>query len=240
VLVKSPPRKAAAATLVHELREEILSGRLPAGERIAGELELMTRFAVSRATVREALSELRVAGLVQSRPGARGGAFVAVPNLDRISEMMSDASSIIAAGDHFPYDEVCVATFVIEAACCRMVVKKRDPDVIVRLARVIEMAALAPNEPKAFFDAATAFNRELWRAAGNRPLAFVMSAFMQSLRGALPDHDEGIAWHEYRSFQLANQRATLAAIRAGDEEEAVRCMNEAMQFWLRHPNGKQP
>lgn len=224
-----------ARRVAAELRKGILSGSLQVGQRIAGEHQLMSRFAVSRQTVREALRELGTEGLVVSRRGPGGGAFVAAPNLNRISELMHGAGTMIAVGDRFSHEEVCIAIFSIEAACCRLAAERRDPVHIRSMRRAIVNASKAPQEPRAFFDHYTAFNRALWSASGNAPLAFVMNAFMQSLRRALPRDAGSIDWNEYRQFLQRNHRAILTAIQSGDADRGVKLLEENRDFWIRHP-----
>ncbi len=71
---KIEPEKAASA-IVQQIEQLILRGVLRPGERLPSERELATRFEVSRPTLRDALAELEIRGLVVTRPGA--GAFVA-------------------------------------------------------------------------------------------------------------------------------------------------------------------
>jgi DNA-binding GntR family transcriptional regulator len=58
-----------------ELRTSIEAGRPPGGARLASEAELMARFKVARATVRQALALLESDGLVITYPG--NGRYVA-------------------------------------------------------------------------------------------------------------------------------------------------------------------
>ena len=55
--------------LADRLIEDIRSGTLAVGKIIPGEIELSTRFKVSRHTVREALRELKGQGIVAAHPG---------------------------------------------------------------------------------------------------------------------------------------------------------------------------
>ena len=75
---QTPARSASGYTtwrlVAEELRTEILSGRLSAGDRLPSEHELTGRFEVSRHTVRRALASLAADGLVASHRGS--GAFV--------------------------------------------------------------------------------------------------------------------------------------------------------------------
>ncbi len=51
------------------LRDEIISGVYPPGEKLPGELRLVERFGVSRVTVRRALAALEDAGMIRRTPG---------------------------------------------------------------------------------------------------------------------------------------------------------------------------
>lgn len=72
----------------HKLRDEIengiITGEFAPGERL-DEVQLATRFGVSRTPIREALMQLSAIGMVESRP--RRGAVVVDPGPNRIYEM---------------------------------------------------------------------------------------------------------------------------------------------------------
>jgi DNA-binding FadR family transcriptional regulator len=67
-------RRSLTAQLVDALRAQIDARTLKAGARLATEAEMVQRFGVSRTVVREALSRLQAAGLVETRHGI--GTFV--------------------------------------------------------------------------------------------------------------------------------------------------------------------
>jgi GntR family transcriptional repressor for pyruvate dehydrogenase complex len=71
-----PPRRPRnlALTIVDALGDRIRDGRLAPGTKLATESALMAEFGVSRTVVREALSKLQAAALVQTRHGI--GTFV--------------------------------------------------------------------------------------------------------------------------------------------------------------------
>ncbi|MBS0449036.1 MAG: FadR family transcriptional regulator [Proteobacteria bacterium] len=66
--------RTLALTIVEALSDRVRDGRLAAGTKLATEAELMHEFDVSRTVVREALSKLQAAGMVQTRHGI--GTFV--------------------------------------------------------------------------------------------------------------------------------------------------------------------
>lgn len=65
-----------AEQVAKRLTDAIILGVLTAGERLPSEPDLARRFGVALITVREALSILRDAGLVETRRGREGGSFV--------------------------------------------------------------------------------------------------------------------------------------------------------------------
>lgn len=71
--IRKPTRQRIVDDVVEALEEAILSGRMPAGERLL-ETWIGTELGVSRTTVREALLKLERRGLVVSQP--RRGTFV--------------------------------------------------------------------------------------------------------------------------------------------------------------------
>jgi GntR family phosphonate transport system transcriptional regulator len=60
--------------IADELAHTIVTGRLAAGDRLPGEVEIAQRFGVNRHTVRRALAELAARGLVRAEQGS--GTFV--------------------------------------------------------------------------------------------------------------------------------------------------------------------
>lgn len=91
-------RRALSVAIADALKRDIREGRYPAGSRIPNEAELCERFEVSRPTVRAAVKELDVLGLVQTRHGV--GTFVREqPSvMDGLERMGSITESIRASG----------------------------------------------------------------------------------------------------------------------------------------------
>jgi GntR family transcriptional regulator len=101
------------------LRDEVSAGRLRRGERLPSETELMTRFGVSRITVRHAISVLAREGLVDTRHGS--GSYVRQPTfhyqlyrLSSFAEVMRSrgiqpSSQVLAYEASTPPEEVAAA-----------------------------------------------------------------------------------------------------------------------------------
>ncbi len=109
--------------ITDRLREDVFSGRLPAGERVS-EATLAERFGVSRGPVREALSLLTSEGLFVAKPNC--GVTVAPPAPEAVRELVLPVRKTIevyalkqifdglAAADFRYWDDV---LFRMERAC---------------------------------------------------------------------------------------------------------------------------
>lgn len=91
----------ASQAIVDQMRTLFHEGRLSPGDRLPSERELCQQFGVSRVTVREALRILEAGGLIETRVGARGGAFVTSPTSDQVGAGLADlmALSPLTAGE---------------------------------------------------------------------------------------------------------------------------------------------
>jgi GntR family transcriptional repressor for pyruvate dehydrogenase complex len=69
-------RGKMSVSIINQIREAILAGRLKPGDHLPAERELLTQFGVSRFTLREALRSLETMGFIDIRKGVGGGPVV--------------------------------------------------------------------------------------------------------------------------------------------------------------------
>jgi GntR family histidine utilization transcriptional repressor len=91
------PRYAAIKQFIID---EVRSGALKPGDRVASEAELVSRFGVSRMTANRALRELQNAGVILRRAGS--GSFIAEPKpIGHLIEIRNIADEVRARGHHY-------------------------------------------------------------------------------------------------------------------------------------------
>lgn len=99
-------REPLYAVIVRMLRAEIASGKLRVGAKLPSELALMTRFGVSRHTVRDALRTLREEGFVSGRQGFgttvmarnQGAPYIhQATSISELSQLVSDAPYFVSS-----------------------------------------------------------------------------------------------------------------------------------------------
>ena len=112
--------KRAFEEICVQIRKEIQSGRLGAGDKLPAERDLAQQFGVSRATVREALRALEIGGVVSLYKGATGGAVVQSGTPEPITRTMQDLLSLGGISlEDFTEARVCLQSEIIRLACER-------------------------------------------------------------------------------------------------------------------------
>jgi DNA-binding FadR family transcriptional regulator len=132
-----------ADTIFVELRRKILSGELKAGERLAGERELATKYGTNRNTLREAVRKLEQARLVTVRhgQGVTVSDFRKAGTLDLLSPFLQaslDGSEIA----HVMEDILEPRVLLIEHAT-RLAVRRADKSDIERLTGINDLLIAA-------------------------------------------------------------------------------------------------
>ncbi len=158
-----------AEVIARWLRQEMREMRLKPGDPLPSETELRARFAVSRATVREALRLLESQQLVRIARGATGGARYSLPDIG----MVADHTGIyLEAHGATQYDftearlnlEPCMIGFIAERAAAEEIARlsasvaaqKAVKTDIVRFSREHEhfyeiLAEICPNKTLSMF-----------------------------------------------------------------------------------------
>ena len=103
-----------------QIRELVAQGRLKPGDRLPPERELAVRFHVSRNTLREALRALELAGMIELRKGATGGAFVMPGSSGVIVNGLRDLYHLGAiTPQHLTEARIWLSEIVVRVACER-------------------------------------------------------------------------------------------------------------------------
>ena len=102
------------------LEQEILSGKLKAGQQLPTEAELGARFNTSRTVIREAVKRLNANGLVRTRRGS--GSFVAQMDAKKAGESLHRFAQL--ARDAATYEKLMEARLCIETFCARTLAER--------------------------------------------------------------------------------------------------------------------
>jgi GntR family transcriptional regulator, transcriptional repressor for pyruvate dehydrogenase complex len=164
---KRRPR-SLARTLVDSLSESIRSCVFRPGDKLPTESEIMRQYGVSRTVVREAISSLQAAGLVETRHGI--GTFVR--SAPAGLEFRIDPDTIITLRDVLAMLELRIS---LETAAAGLAAARRSEAQLGEMLRAIEVFDASVD---LCGDAATPdfqFHLQVAYATGNRYFAEVMS-----------------------------------------------------------------
>ncbi|WP_169711859.1 FadR/GntR family transcriptional regulator [Henriciella litoralis] len=82
-------KEKGALRVAREIAKHIQEEKLMAGEKYLSEAEAIERYQVARGTLREALRHLQIQGVIEIRPGPKGGHFVADPTADNLASTIA-------------------------------------------------------------------------------------------------------------------------------------------------------
>jgi DNA-binding GntR family transcriptional regulator len=186
-----------AQRLRQRIEDEIVSGELALGSRL-DENQLAARFGVSRTPIREALLQLAVTGLIQTKP--RRGAIVSAPEPHLLLAMFETMAEI-------------------EAACGRLAARRLVPEDAVALGAALDgcRAALATDDTEAYYAENYVFHTVVYRASHN---AFLADQALSLHRRLAPYRRLQLRVRQRLPQSLAEHEAIVAAIVAGDERRA--------------------
>ncbi|BFU42551.1 FadR/GntR family transcriptional regulator [Krasilnikovia sp. MM14-A1004] len=212
----STVRPPAYQMLADELRAEITSGRLRAGERLPPEPELCIRSGVSRSTVREALRLLASQHLIITTRGVTGGSFVAHPDAAQICEGLTTGLTLLTNSAAVGFTDVLELRIALEVPAASMAAYRRtDTDVALLHAAMFDPAG---DDAAEMCSAASAFHSVICKATRNPLFELVTRPVYDASCGDDVIHDlpEGY-WAEVAE----DHRELLARIVGRDPEGAA-------------------
>jgi GntR family transcriptional repressor for pyruvate dehydrogenase complex len=237
------PRVNASTSLADRvavvLTEEIRSGRWPVGSKLPTEVQLVEQLGVSRTVVREAISRLRNAGLVEPRQGS--GVFI----LNRATAPLD----LAVDEDQTPENKVKVLQIVevrraVEAEAAGLAAERATPADIRAMRDALVALDLAVAEGGDGVEEDLAFHRTIADASDNPVLAATVRYLGEVLRTGIRVTRANEARRADFIQQVRDEHARIVhAIESGDRDaasgaarahmrEAARRLQDADQgFW---------
>jgi DNA-binding FadR family transcriptional regulator len=216
---REKPGERRADAVTEELARLIQAGGLPEGAHLPPERDLMQRFGVSRAAVREAIAALANRGLVETRLGHRP--IVRKPDyavaIGRLGELVGHLVE-----DRGGVRNLFESRIFLEAALARHAARhaRREDIAELRLALAANRAAIG--DPVRFDETDVAFHATLYRIPGNPIFPAVHKAYVDWLMSHWRAMRRG---PEIDRMNHAGHQAILDAIEMRDPdgaEEALR------------------
>ena len=225
-----PFRVPKTAELVaRDLRGKIVRGELKDGDTLPSEGELVTRYSVSRPTLREALRILESEALLTVTRGSRGGPRVHMPN----PRLAARHFGLVLQSRGTTLADIYGARLLIEPSCVHLVAStaRRTAPAVLNALIVQQREALAAKDEVAHAHASARFHRALIELTGNRPLTLLMNMLTHIYEKHIST--TALAANVQRFDSASRQRGLKAheklvgLIEAGDGDAAE-------TFWRKH------
>ena len=191
--------RSKAEHVAQQLLERIIAAKLKPGVSFATEAELLSQFNVSRPTLRESLKLLESQGVLELRPGPRGGIIVREPSTD----LLAHGLSVFLRLHEVPFGTVIKAREVIEPALAyEAAVNGTEADFAELEASIARMKTLdAPSDHEAFLEENRVFHSVIARASGNK----VLEVFWETISVLAHGEHHGIR------YSIGNQAHVIKA-----------------------------
>lgn len=161
--------RTLALELVESLGDRIRNGRFAPGDKLPTESAIMAEFAVSRTVVREAISRLQAAGLVETRHGI--GTFALelgdAPGFRIAPEQMATLRDVIA---------VLELRIGVETEAAALAAQRRTEEDLAAMRTALDTVVQAVENGRDAIGADFQFHLEIARATRNHHFAELMTA----------------------------------------------------------------
>ena len=205
--------------ILQQIREAVLTGKFQVGDRLPNERTLAEQFAASRTSVREALRGLQQEGVIYTKKGVSGGAFVA--DLDH--RLVSRSFQTLLKLRKISINNIAEARLIFEPEAARLAARRATPqdlreleDVIAKMKSVVE-AGHPPN----LFD--LKFHKLVARAAGNPILEMLADSMLEVASQVISDLHPSL---EVLRHVVRRHRQVFEAIRSRDGDLAFSLMSK--------------
>ena len=221
-------RRSRPVQVAEAIKDWIVEARFKAGDRLPSEPELIARFGMAKGTIREAMRILEAQGLIKSRTGPGGGAFVHEVSRDRAKALL---------GNYFYFQDLTIDHIyrlrrLLEPECAASLAGKLPDAALAELEANLatyDRPSRSLEEERDQHVASLRFHAILAENSDNPILSFVIDFMVKLLsdvtvyRKLYEPRNEAL-WERGRDHQLR----LLAALRAGESETARTIMADHM------------
>ncbi len=201
--------------IVTQILQLMGDGNLTAGSRLPSERELASRLGVSRPSVREAMRQLELMGVIESRQGS--GAFVKQVSDE---DLVQPLALLLRGRKHLLHD-ILETRKVIEPHIARLAADKASAEDIAALEELTAQQQKKVRAGKLAIDEDTRFHHTLAQASGNRVLLLLVESCMDLL---VESRKRNLQSPERARRSVAGHIDVLQAIRARDPDRAFLAM----------------
>jgi len=207
--------------IARRIVNDIVAAGLKRGAMLPPESQMLERFKVGRASLREALRILEVHGLITIKSGPGGGPIVADPDSRNFGRMATMYFEMAGA----TFRDLVEARLILEPMMARTAAIRQNPQVIAGLRGLVDDAGEVLEDPL-YGQAASEFHGAISSASGN-PILDLMA---RAIKEVYHERVSGMLFEpDYRRQLQEDHRGVVDAIESGDPEKAEMRMRVHME-----------
>ncbi len=199
------------------IRREIYNGTLVPGQKLPNEFELARQFNVGRSAVREALKVLELAGLLVVRRGYNGGTFVAPPDFEEVSEVIT----LTFQPGNMALDELLEACRTIGTRAAELAASRASELEISDLEELVQRIEQCVHIPARYLTAIVDFHLTVTEMAHNSVYTLALQAMRNTL---IQELNHLISDQELRTTIIVDLKNIYKAISDHDSRQARQMM----------------
>jgi len=206
--------------IVEQVEEALACGELRPGQRLPSERELVTQFAVSRSTVREALRVLESNEVIRSRPGDPRGPEVLAFSSGALAKQMTRLARV----DQLSLAELVAFRMILDGSANLLAAQLRSQEQLLEMESTIDdMRRAIDVGYEAFSEADVAFHDSVARASRNTLIQVCNEVVRGVVLSLISDKISRSRNAKALMRQsLGHHEKVLVAVRAGDGQVAAR------------------
>lgn len=214
--------------VAQRLLDKIITANLKPGSNFGTEADLLAQFDVSRPTLRESLRILEAQGVLELRPGPKGGIIVRKPGMD----VLAHSFSVYLRLHDVPFLEVLKAREAIEPPLAAAAALARTDGDLAGLQASVDRMTAAGSEAE-FIEENREFHSLVARAGGNE----VMRIFWSTISILASGERHGITYSPANRRHVVDAHQSIVdAIRDRDSrlaEDRMRAHIEELEQLIR-------
>lgn len=218
---KRAPTPMLGVTIVDELVDAIVSGRLAPGETLPPEGALSDQFGVSRTTIRESVKRVEEKGLITIDRG-RGTRVLPATSWNILDSVV--LSAFIAHDDSLGVlDELSVVRAQLESVMAADAARLRDDDQLAQLEAALRRMRETAHDLAAFREADIEFHAIVMASSGNRLAQGIARILLE--RALESSRYHGVDRPAHVALTVGEHEAVYDAVASHDAVRARDAMN---------------
>ena len=208
----------ASEVLASRLRELIIQGRIPPGDFLPSERELVVESGLSRTSVRDALRVLETDGLITTKVGRTGGSMVTLPGRASVARSVE----VFVRTHGIRLESLLECRVAVEPTLARLAAKNRTQAQLKEITAIHETFVASVDDVPSYKNINLDWHLAVARASANEPLMALMEAVSMPIRDAM--NYRHVTTPELRQGAVRAHTVILKAIAEQDGDAAFKRM----------------